>query len=74
MNRDGKSAIVTGAGNDIGRGIALGMARAGARVAVADIDSQGAAGTVSMINASAASMVVSPPPDRGPAPIAFINA
>ena len=53
-NLDGKSAIVTGAGGGIGRGIALGMASAGARVAVADIDSQAAAETVSMIDASAA--------------------
>ena len=58
MNRDGKSAIVTGAGNGIGRGIALGMASAGARVAVADIDSQAAAETVSMIDASAASQSI----------------
>ena len=55
MNLDGKSAIVTGAGGGIGRAIALGMASAGARVAVADIDPQAAAETVSMIDASAAS-------------------
>ena len=58
MNLDGKSAIVTGAGNGIGRGIVLGMARAGARVAVAEIDSQAAAETVSMIDASAASQSI----------------
>ena len=65
MNLDGKSAIVTGAGNGIGRGIALGMASAGARVAVADIDSQAAAETVSMIDASAASESIAITADVG---------
>lgn len=65
MNLDGKSAIVTGAGNGIGRGIALGMASAGARVAVADIDSQAAAETVSMIDASAAPQSIAIAADVG---------
>ena len=65
MNLDGKSAIVTGAGDGIGRGIALGMASAGARVAVADIDSQAAAETVSMIDASAASESIAITADVG---------
>ena len=65
MNLDGKSAIVTGAGDGIGRGIALGMASAGARVAVADIDSKAAAETVSMIDASAASESIAITADVG---------
>ena len=38
MKLAGKSAIVTGAGDGIGRGIALAIARAGASVAVCDIN------------------------------------
>ncbi|MEW6034013.1 MAG: glucose 1-dehydrogenase [Chloroflexota bacterium] len=34
----GKTAIVTGGGSNIGRGIALGLAREGANVVIADID------------------------------------
>jgi len=37
-NIRGKVAVVTGAGRGIGREIALGLARAGAKVAVWDID------------------------------------
>lgn len=65
MNLDGKAAIVTGAGGGIGRAIALGMACAGARVAVADIDSQAAAETVSMIDASGSSESIAITADLG---------
>ena len=65
MNLDGKSAVVTGAGGGIGRAIALGMACAGARVAVADIDSQAAAETVSMLDASASSESIAITADLG---------
>ena len=37
MRFDGKAAIVTGAGQGIGRAIALSLAKEGAAVAVADI-------------------------------------
>jgi len=47
----GKSALITGAGNGIGRATALVFAREGARVAVADLDRQAAQDTVAMVNA-----------------------
>ncbi len=48
---DGKAAIVTGAGQGIGRGIALALAREGARVAVVDINPDTAASTAKEIEA-----------------------
>ena len=47
---DGKVALVTGAGNGIGREAALAFAREGARVAVADYEAEAAAQTVALIN------------------------
>ena len=49
---DGKVAIVTGAGSGIGRESALTLARAGASVAVADINLEGAKETVRLIEAA----------------------
>ncbi|MHC4194096.1 MAG: SDR family oxidoreductase [Planctomycetota bacterium] len=46
----GRIAIVTGAGSGLGRSIALGLARAGATVGVADIDKKTAEKTVSTID------------------------
>lgn len=47
---EGKSALVTGGGNGIGRATALAMAREGARVVVADLEPESAAETVAAIN------------------------
>lgn len=48
---DGKTAIVTGAGNGIGRAVAIALAREGARVAVADIDERSGEETLAAIEA-----------------------
>ncbi|MCE5184841.1 MAG: SDR family oxidoreductase [Planctomycetaceae bacterium] len=42
-------AVVTGAGSGLGRSIAVGLARAGAYIALADIDAQAAAETAELI-------------------------
>jgi NAD(P)-dependent dehydrogenase (short-subunit alcohol dehydrogenase family) len=49
----GKSAIVTGAGNGIGRAIAFAFAEAGANVACVDLDKVAAEATVAAIGAAA---------------------
>lgn len=48
----GQAAMVTGAGRGIGRGVALALAGWGARVAVSDIDGEGAAATLAAIEAA----------------------
>jgi len=48
-------ALITGAGSGIGEGIALGMARAGARVIAVDVDGQAARRTAEQIGGTAAS-------------------
>ncbi len=50
-NMTGKTALVTGAANGIGKASALALARAGAAVCVTDIDEAGGAETVSQIQA-----------------------
>lgn len=52
---DGKVALVTGAGSGIGRATALAFARAGAQVAVADINAGSARETVALIEAEGGS-------------------
>lgn len=48
----GKTCVVSGAGGGIGRAIALELARAGARVAVLDLNAESAAQTVSEVEAA----------------------
>ncbi|NMG31558.1 SDR family NAD(P)-dependent oxidoreductase [Aromatoleum evansii] len=50
----GKVAVITGAGQGIGRGVALRLAVEGARVVVSDINAQAAAETVSLIRSHGA--------------------
>ncbi|HET8997449.1 MAG TPA: SDR family oxidoreductase [Acetobacteraceae bacterium] len=52
---DGKLALITGAGSGIGAGIARGMAAAGARVLVADINGDAATGVAGTIGGGAES-------------------
>jgi NAD(P)-dependent dehydrogenase (short-subunit alcohol dehydrogenase family) len=47
----GKVAVVTGAGSGIGRQLALGLARRGARLALADVDDAGLAASADMVKA-----------------------
>ncbi|MFE6776877.1 SDR family NAD(P)-dependent oxidoreductase [Streptomyces sp. NPDC057702] len=49
---DGKVAVITGAGSGIGRAAALLMSRQGARVVVADYDSDGARETAASVTAA----------------------
>ncbi|MET0901208.1 MAG: SDR family oxidoreductase [Mycobacterium sp.] len=53
MDIEGKVAIVTGGGSGIGRALAQGLAAAGARVVVGDLDEAGATETAGRIGANA---------------------
>jgi NAD(P)-dependent dehydrogenase (short-subunit alcohol dehydrogenase family) len=52
MEIEGRTAVLVGAGSGVGRGIALGLAARGMRVAVADIDAEGAASVATEIQAA----------------------
>ncbi|MET0725555.1 MAG: SDR family NAD(P)-dependent oxidoreductase [Leifsonia sp.] len=54
MDPSGKVAIVTGGGAGLGRELALGLARAGAHVVVADVDLDAAAETAELVAAGGA--------------------
>ena len=48
---DGKVAVVTGAGSGIGRELAIGLARRGARLAISDVNEEGLNGTAERVAA-----------------------
>ncbi|ULE34672.1 SDR family NAD(P)-dependent oxidoreductase [Mycobacterium sp. IDR2000157661] len=48
---DGKVAVVTGAGSGIGRALAIGLSRRGARLAISDVDEEGLRGTAARVSA-----------------------
>src|SRR5262249_53915766 len=51
MRLSGRTAVITGAGNGIGRAIAVSLARRGCHLALADIDEAGIAETVELAHA-----------------------
>jgi 3-oxoacyl-[acyl-carrier protein] reductase len=59
LDLTGQRALVTGAGQGVGRGIALGLAGAGAEVVVNDLDPDRAAGVVAEIEAAGGSAAAS---------------
>ena len=54
MRMDGRVAVVTGAGQGVGRAIALGMADVGARVVIGEINEETGPRTAAEIEDSAA--------------------
>lgn len=60
LRLDGRSALVTGAGQGLGRAEALGLAAAGAQVVVNDDDADAAKGVVTEIEAAGGTAVAAP--------------
>jgi NAD(P)-dependent dehydrogenase (short-subunit alcohol dehydrogenase family) len=60
MALDGRTAIVTGAASGLGRASAVALAAAGCRVVVADLDDDGGAGTVQLIESDGGDAVFAP--------------
>ncbi|MFV8818027.1 SDR family NAD(P)-dependent oxidoreductase [Haliea sp. E17] len=60
MSLKGKTAVVTGGGSGIGRAISLQLARDGAAVAVWDLNPEGAAETVALIEAAGGTALACP--------------
>lgn len=55
---EGRVAVVTGAGNGIGRAIALRLAQEGCRVGLYDVDAAGMAGTAELVRAAGSAAAV----------------
>jgi NAD(P)-dependent dehydrogenase (short-subunit alcohol dehydrogenase family) len=58
LSLDGRVAIITGAGNGLGRAEALSLARAGAAVVLNDLDQDAVSGTAEQVRAAAGRAVI----------------
>ncbi len=74
MRLAGRTAVITGSGNGIGRASALAFAQEGARVVVADIDAAGASETVRRIEAQGGTALAVPVDVADPASVQALVA